>query len=175
MWPFRAQKQSFMSSACAQLPLPTNMRANRLERARSRQLNFLRLLVPVLNMSAETPVSNHAPPSQLLARKLNIVFILVDNLGYGELGVYGGGILRWSGNAAGRSDGCRRIPITNFNVEAQSTPSRSALSTGLQCAPVNDRYRLALPGKLEIRTALRRSCALTHTRHFGRTVCCATQ
>ena len=26
--------------------------------------------------------------------KPNIVFILTDNLGYGELGVYGGGILR---------------------------------------------------------------------------------
>lgn len=28
------------------------------------------------------------------ATKPNIVFILTDNLGYGELGVYGGGILR---------------------------------------------------------------------------------
>ncbi len=28
------------------------------------------------------------------ADKPNIVFVLVDNLGYGELGVYGGGALR---------------------------------------------------------------------------------
>lgn len=28
------------------------------------------------------------------ARKPNIVLMLMDNLGYGELGVYGGGILR---------------------------------------------------------------------------------
>ena len=28
------------------------------------------------------------------AKKPNIVFILMDNLGYGELGCYGGGILR---------------------------------------------------------------------------------
>jgi arylsulfatase len=60
----------------------------------------------------------------------NIVFILVDNLGYGELGVYGGGILR--GAATPRidklaSEGTR---LLNFNVEAQCTPSRSALMTG---------------------------------------------
>jgi arylsulfatase A-like enzyme len=64
------------------------------------------------------------------AKKPNIVFILVDNLGYGELGVYGGGILR--GAATPRidklaSEGTR---LLNFNVEAQCTPSRSALMTG---------------------------------------------
>jgi arylsulfatase A-like enzyme len=64
------------------------------------------------------------------ASKPNIVFILVDNLGYGELGVYGGGILR--GAATPRidklaSEGTR---LLNFNVEAQCTPSRSALMTG---------------------------------------------
>ena len=66
------------------------------------------------------------PPS----KKPNIVFILFDNLGYGELGVYGGGILR--GAATPRidklaSEGTR---LLNFNVEAQCTPSRSALMTG---------------------------------------------
>jgi arylsulfatase len=62
--------------------------------------------------------------------KPNIVFILMDNLGYGEPGVYGGGVLR--GAATPRidklaSEGTR---LTNFNVEAQCTPSRSAIMTG---------------------------------------------
>ncbi len=33
-------------------------------------------------------------PAQAPDRKPNIVFMLADNLGYGELGAYGGGILR---------------------------------------------------------------------------------
>jgi arylsulfatase len=71
-----------------------------------------------------------AAPAQAAGKKPNIVFILVDNLGYGELGVYGGGILR--GAPTPRidklaSDGTR---LLNFNVEAQCTPSRSALMTG---------------------------------------------
>ena len=54
----------------------------------------------------------------------NIVLILMDNLGYGELGVYGGGILR--GAASPRidklaSEGTR---LLNFNVEAQCTHIR---------------------------------------------------
>jgi hypothetical protein len=70
------------------------------------------------------------PSNRPTTEKPNIVFILVDNLGYGELGVYGGGILR--GAATPRidkfaSEGTR---LLNFNVEAQCTPSRSALMTG---------------------------------------------
>jgi arylsulfatase len=62
--------------------------------------------------------------------KPNIVFILMDNLGYGEPGCYGGGIVR--GAATPRidklaSEGTR---LLNYNVEAQCTPSRSALMTG---------------------------------------------
>ena len=68
------------------------------------------------------------PPNAV--RKTNIVFILVDNLGYGELGVYGGGILR--GAATPRIDqlASQGTRLLNFNVEAQCTPSRSALLTG---------------------------------------------
>jgi arylsulfatase len=51
---------------------------------------------------------------------------LVDNLGYGELGVYGGGILR--GVPTPRIDklAVEGTRLLSFNVEAQCTPSRSA-------------------------------------------------
>jgi len=62
--------------------------------------------------------------------KPNIVFILLDNLGYGELGCYGGGIVR--GTPTPRADllAAEGMRLTNFNVEAQCTPSRSAILTG---------------------------------------------
>jgi len=62
--------------------------------------------------------------------KPNIVFILMDNLGYGEVGCYGGGVTR--GAATPRIDklATEGTRLTNFNVEAQCTPSRSALMTG---------------------------------------------
>jgi Sulfatase len=73
-----------------------------------------------------TPAQAQQPPA---GRRPNIVFILADNLGYGELGVYGGGILRGAATPAHRHARQRRHGL-NFNVEAQCTPSRSALMTG---------------------------------------------
>ncbi len=62
--------------------------------------------------------------------KPNIVLINMDNFGYGELGVYGGGIVR--GGATPRIDelASEGMRLLNFNVEAQCTPSRAALLTG---------------------------------------------
>lgn len=62
--------------------------------------------------------------------KPNIVFIFMDNFGYGELGVYGGGITR--GGATPQIDAlaAEGVRLTNFNVEVQCTPSRAALMTG---------------------------------------------
>src|SRR5262245_4672301 len=58
--------------------------------------------------------------------KPNIVFILVDNLGWGDWGVYGGT------TATPRIDrlASEGIRFNNYNVEAQCTPSRSAIMTG---------------------------------------------
>lgn len=60
----------------------------------------------------------------------NIVLILMDNFGYGEVGVYGGGALR--GAETPNIDSIARdgYQLTNFNVEAECTPSRAALMTG---------------------------------------------
>ncbi len=62
--------------------------------------------------------------------KPNILFILVDNLGYGEIGAYGGGATRGAPTPnidSLASDGFR---LTNMNMETQCTPSRSSLMTG---------------------------------------------
>jgi arylsulfatase A-like enzyme len=60
----------------------------------------------------------------------NIVYMMADNLGYGELGCYGGGILR--GAPTPRIDrlATEGTRLLNYNVEPQCTPSRSALLTG---------------------------------------------
>jgi arylsulfatase len=60
----------------------------------------------------------------------NVVVMMVDNLGWGELGVYGGGELR--GAATPRLDTLAQegIRLQNFNVEPQCTPTRSAFMTG---------------------------------------------
>ncbi|MGZ4663485.1 MAG: sulfatase-like hydrolase/transferase [Frankiaceae bacterium] len=64
------------------------------------------------------------------AEQPNIVVFFWDNLGWGELGCYGGGVLR--GAPTPRIDGlaAEGLRLLNFNVEAQCTPSRSALLTG---------------------------------------------
>jgi arylsulfatase A-like enzyme len=56
--------------------------------------------------------------------------MLMDNLGYGELGVYGGGVL--CGAPTPRIDklASEGMRLLNFKVEAQCTPSRSTLMTG---------------------------------------------
>ena len=64
------------------------------------------------------------------ASRPNVVFILADNVGYGDLGSYGGGELR--GAPTPRSDELARqgLRLTQYLVEAACTPSRAALMTG---------------------------------------------
>ena len=69
-------------------------------------------------------------PAKAEENKPNIVFMLMDNLGYGELGVYGGGILRGAPTPHIDKLASEGMRLLNFNVEAQCTPSRSALMTG---------------------------------------------
>src|SRR5262245_66461839 len=69
-------------------------------------------------------------PAKAQEKKPNIVFILMDNLGYGELGAYGGGILRGAPTSRIDKLATEGMRLLNFNVESQCTPTRSALMTG---------------------------------------------
>lgn len=80
------------------------------------------------------------------ATKPNIVFILADNLGYGELGCYGGGILRGAPTTRIDKLAVEGTRLTNFNVESQCTPSRSAILTG-RFAIRSGTHSVPLPGK----------------------------
>jgi len=62
--------------------------------------------------------------------KPNIVLIFMDNFGWGELGVYGGGVLRGAPTPRIDSLADEGLRLLNFNVEAQCTPSRAAIMTG---------------------------------------------
>ena len=63
-------------------------------------------------------------------KRHNIVLVLADNLGWGELGCYGGGALR--GAPTPRIDDLAQqgMRFQNFNVESDCVPTRSALMTG---------------------------------------------
>jgi arylsulfatase A-like enzyme len=60
----------------------------------------------------------------------NIVYFHVDNLGLGELGCFGGGILRGAETTRIDRFAGEGLKLSHFVVEPQCTPTRSALMTG---------------------------------------------
>jgi arylsulfatase len=72
----------------------------------------------------------------------NVVFILADNVGWGDFGVYGGTIPTPRIDKLA-SEGLR---FNDYNVEVQCTPTRSAILTGRH--PVRSgTYKVPLPGQ----------------------------
>ena len=75
------------------------------------------------------------------AKQPNIVFVLCDNVGWGDFSCYGGGtptprIDKLAGEG---------IQFTNYTIESQCTPTRTALMTGRQSARCGT-YTVPLPG-----------------------------
>jgi arylsulfatase len=62
--------------------------------------------------------------------KPNIVLVFLDNFGWGEPGFNGGGIVRGAPTPRMDKLADEGLRLTNFNVEVQCTPSRSAIMTG---------------------------------------------
>jgi arylsulfatase A-like enzyme len=69
-------------------------------------------------------------PASTQEKKPNILFILADNLGFGDLGVYGGGELRGAPTPRIDQLAAESLRLTQFLVEPGCTPSRAALMTG---------------------------------------------
>jgi len=86
-----------------------------------------RITACLLLLFVSVPLALAAPASN---NKPNILLVLMDNFGYGEVGVYGGGVLRGAPTPNIDSIAAEGFQLTNFNVEAECTPSRSALLTG---------------------------------------------
>ena len=89
---------------------------------------FIALLILAFHLSAQ-PVSASNPgrrPAE--SARPNVVLILADNLGIGEVGVYGGA----RGVPTPTLDGLAKqgVRFTNFNVEYHCVVSRIALLTG---------------------------------------------
>jgi arylsulfatase A-like enzyme len=80
----------------------------------------------VLSAAAAGPAAG----KPVAATRPNIVFMLVDNLGFGDLSCYTGGAIR--GVTTPRIDrfAAEGVRLTNFMVEPACTPSRSAFMTG---------------------------------------------
>src|SRR5918997_1674401 len=78
--------------------------------------------------------------------KPNIVLVLADNLGWGELGCYGGGVLRGAPTPRIDALAAEGLRLTNFNVESDCVPTRSALMTGRH--PIRTGARQSVPAGL---------------------------
>ena len=68
---------------------------------------FLLALILVTPLALAEPATENKP---------NIVLVLMDNFGYGEIGVYGGGITRGAPTPRIDSIAAEGFQLTNYNV-----------------------------------------------------------
>jgi len=69
-------------------------------------------------------------PAAAQQQRPNILCILADNVGYGDIGAYGGGELRGAPTPRIDQLAAESLRLTQFLVEPGCTPSRAALMTG---------------------------------------------
>ncbi|MGE4336031.1 MAG: arylsulfatase [Pigmentiphaga sp.] len=105
--------------------------------------------------------------------KPNIVLILADNLGWGELGCYGGGALRGAPTPHIDALAAQGVLLQNFNVESDCVPTRSALMSGRH--PIRTGCVQSVPpglpqGLTRDETTLAQLCSAAGyaTAHFGK-------
>jgi arylsulfatase A-like enzyme len=111
-----------------------------------KQNNLFRYALTALSVFTALGLTSFATAQPASAstetKKPNIVFFLVDNVGWGTFGVYGGTI------PTPRIDkmAAEGIRFNNYNVESQCTPSRSAILTG-RYSTRSGTYTVPFPGQ----------------------------
>jgi arylsulfatase A-like enzyme len=102
------------------------LRANRIREFDSARRAGLRggMLVRVLILLVSVLVSSHA---QVAGRRPNIIFILTDDQGYGDISAHGNPVLKTPNLDRLHAEGAR---FTDFHVSPTCAPTRSALLTG---------------------------------------------
>ena len=111
---------------------------------------------------------------QRFGKKPNIVYILADDVGYTELGSYGGGKVRGAPTPNLDKIAQQGIRFLSFYSEVECSPSRGAVMTGRH--PIrNGLYTITLPGEVgsglhpdEVTTAEILSRAGYYTGFFGK-------
>ena len=108
-----------------------------------------------------------------MEKKPNIVLIVADNLGWGELGCYGGGALRGAPTPHIDRLATEGLLLQNFNVESDCVPTRSALMSGRH--PIRTGCLQSVPPGLpqglardEITLAQQLSAQGYATAHYGK-------
>ena len=89
-----------------------------------------RMLIGMLAISIAAPVVFAQQTPSANQKKPNVVFILADNVGYGDMGPYGGGELRGAPTPRTEELAKSGVKLTQYLVEPACTPSRAALMTG---------------------------------------------
>ena len=107
-------------------------------------------------------------------KKPNVVYILADDIGYTELGCYGGGKIRGAPTPNLDKMARQGIRFLSFYSEIECSPTRGALTSGR--LPIrNGLYNITLPGEVggglhgeEVTIAEVLSKAGYYTGHFGK-------
>ena len=102
-------------------------------------------LAALVLIAAATPGGAQQAQQAQQEQKPNVVFILADNMGYGDLGSYGGGELRGAPTPRLDQLASEGLRLTQYLVEPACTPSRAALMTG-QYSIRNGLSLIILPG-----------------------------
>ena len=90
----------------------------------------MRATKPITVFVAVISVLAAASSSAQTAVKPNVVIMLADNVGYGDIGAYGAGEVRGMPTPRIDSIASQGLRLTQYLVEPACTPSRTALMTG---------------------------------------------